>query len=258
MKTAGLAGMDADHQCNDPAGHPEYDKSENCCLDGCYPVIPYASGYGAAVPGLNNMKGHKVKIMIRDFLWVSFAALIVSASSLLTGCQSTVRYGDATSVQSLTADFSATDLQMISSKMVDSMLSFPPIVELTSQRRPIIVVGAIKNRTTRWVDGKAITDTITAKLTQSGKFRFVDRSTDREVISELKSQQEGGLTDPSKATPFGRQEAAEFIITGDFIDISQRANGKQDVYYKFTLSLRNLRTGIVEWKDEKEIRKLVE
>jgi len=137
-------------------------------------------------------------------------------------------------------------------------LTFPPIVEATSQRRPVLVVGSIKNRTTRWVDAKAITDTITAKLIQSGKFRFVDRSTDREVISELKTQQEGGLTNPNKAKQFGQQEAAEYIITGDFIDISQQANGKQDVYYKFTLSLRNLQTGIVEWKDEKEIRKLVE
>jgi len=161
-------------------------------------------------------------------------------------------------VQALSTDFSSTDLQTISAKMVDSMLSFPPIVEATSQRRPALVVGSIKNRTTRWVDAKAITDTITAKLTQSGKFRFIDRSTDREVISELKTQQEGGLTNPNKAKQFGQQEAAEYIITGDFIDISQQARGKQDVYYKFTLSLRNLQTGVVEWKDEKEIRKLVE
>ena len=183
-------------------------------------------------------------------------ALFIPA--LITGCAPTVRYGDATSIQSLSADFSSTDLQTISAKMVDSMLSFPPIVETTSQRRPVLVVGAIKNRTTRWIDAKAITDTITAKLIQSGKFRFVDRSTDREVISELKTQQEGGLTNPNKAKQFGQQEAAEYIITGDFIDISQQARGIRDVYYKFTLSLRNIQTGIVEWKDEKEIRKIVE
>lgn len=186
------------------------------------------------------------------------AFLFACISLLMVGCASTVRYGDATTVQALSTDFSSTDLQTTSSKMVDSLLTFPPIVEVTSQRRPVLIVGSIKNRTTRWVDAKAITDTITAKLIQSGKFRFVDRSTDREVISELKTQQEGGLTNPNKAKQFGQQEAAEYIITGDFIDISQQANGKQDVYYKFTLSLRNLQTGIVEWKDEKEIRKLVE
>lgn len=184
--------------------------------------------------------------------------LVACTSVFMTGCASTVRYGDATSVQALSTDFSSTDLQTISAKMVDSMLSFPPIIEATSQRRPVLVVGSIKNRTTRWIDGKAITDTITSKLILSGKFRFVDRSTDREVIDELKTQQEGGLTNPNKAKQFGQQEAAEYIITGDFIDISQEARGKRDVYYKFTLSLRNLQTGIVEWKDEKEIRKLVD
>jgi uncharacterized protein (TIGR02722 family) len=183
---------------------------------------------------------------------------VFCVSILLVGCAHTVRYGEATSVQALSTDFSSTDLQTISAKMVDSMLSFPAIVETTRDRRPVLVVGSIKNRTTRWVDGKAITDTITAKLIQSGKFRFVDRSTDREVISELKDQQDGGLTNPDKARKFGKQEAAEYIITGDFIDISQWVGNKQDVYYKFTLSLRNLETGIVEWKDEKEIRKLVD
>ena len=183
------------------------------------------------------------------------AFLVACTSVFMIGCASTVRYGDATSVQALSTDFSSTDLQTISAKMVDSLLTFPPIVEATSQRRPVLVVGSIKNRTTRWIDGKAITDTITSKLILSGKFRFVDRSTDREVIDELKTQQEGGLTNPNKAKQFGQQEAAEYIITGDFIDISQEARGKRDVYYKFTLSLRNLQTGIVEWKDEKEIRK---
>ncbi|HNC04265.1 MAG TPA: hypothetical protein PLY05_13045, partial [Agitococcus sp.] len=28
-----------------------------------------------------------------------------------------------------------------------------------------------------------------------------------------------------------------------------------DVYYKFTLKLMNLKTGLVEWQDEQEIRK---
>lgn len=178
---------------------------------------------------------------------------------LLVGCAGpTVRYGDPTAVQALTADFSSTDLQTISEKLIGDMLSSPVIVETTKLRRPVLVVGSVKNRTTRWIDVKAITDTMTAKLINSGKFRYVDRNTDREVIAELKEQNDGGLTDASKAKQFNRQEAAEYIMTGDFIEISQDAKGKRDVFYKFTLSLRNLETGIVEWKGEHQIRKLVE
>ena len=33
-------------------------------------------------------------------------------------------------------------------------------------------------------------------------------------------------------------------------------NKKKAVYYKFTMNLKNLRTGILEWSDEKEISKL--
>lgn len=40
------------------------------------------------------------------------------------------------------------------------------------------------------------------------------------------------------------------------MDITQRQGRETDVYYKFTLSLKNLSTGILEWSDEKEIKKL--
>jgi uncharacterized protein (TIGR02722 family) len=179
--------------------------------------------------------------------------IAVCASVLMAGCASTTQQTTTPSVPPPSPDLSATDIKVICSKMVDSMLTFPPIVEATSQRRPILALGSIKNRTTRWVDLKAVTDTITAKLIQSGRFRFIDRSTDNEVIDELKTQQDGGLTNPNKAKQFGKQEAAEFILTGDVTSIPQQVNGMQGVSFRFTLSLRNLQTGIVEWKDEQDV-----
>jgi uncharacterized protein (TIGR02722 family) len=185
------------------------------------------------------------------------AAAVGGAALLAGGCASTpmVAYGDANAVQSVTTEFSSTDLQMIASKMVDSMLTFPPVMEVTATRRPIISVDRVKNKTMQHVDTESITDTIRTKLLRSGKFRFVDRTTDDVTAAELKAQNEGGLTDPNKAVAFGQQEAAEYIVTGNFSEITQTAGRVSDVYYKFTLNLKNLRTGILEWSDEKEIRK---
>ncbi|MFA4945218.1 MAG: penicillin-binding protein activator LpoB [Lentisphaeria bacterium] len=178
--------------------------------------------------------------------------------ALATGCQSTVQYGDPTAVQSLSYTFSSTDLQMYAASMVDSLLTFPPIVEETKSRRPVILVSTIKNKTTQHIDMEALTDTVRTKLLRSGKFRFIDRTTDDAAIQEVRTQLESGLVDPATAVRFGQQIGAEYLLTGNFAQITQEAGRTKDVYYKLTMNLKNLRTGILEWSDEKEIRKIRE
>lgn len=183
------------------------------------------------------------------------AALTVS---VLTGCRSTptVRYGDPTASDPLSTQFGSSDLQQIAEKMVDSLLIFPPIVELTGERRPVILVDEVKNKTMQHIDTEAITDTIRTKLIRSGKFRFIDRTTDEAAIKELQTQQESGLVDPEAAIKFGQQVGAEYLLTSNLTEIKQSAGRVTDVYYKFTMNLKNLKTGILEWADEKEIRKV--
>ncbi len=174
----------------------------------------------------------------------------------LSGCASTMQYGDAGSAKPLTTEFGSSDLQQIAETMVDSMVAFPPLVELTAGRRPVVSVDVVKNKTMQHIDTESITDSIRAKLIRSGKFRFIDRTTDAQTIEELKTQQDSGLVDKKSAVPFGQQVGAEFLLTSNFSEIRQKAGSITDVYYKFTMSLKNLKTGILEWSDEKEIRKV--
>ena len=178
----------------------------------------------------------------------------------VVGCSSqggrTVSYGDAGSANAVSTDFGSNDLQQIASAMVDSLLTFPPVIEMTEKRRPVITIAMIKNKTRQHIDTESITDTIRTKLIRSGKFRFVDRSTDNVNINEIRYQQESGLVDQNTAQEFGHQIGAELALVGSITDIVQNAGNIRDVYYKFTLSLKNLRTGILEWSDEKEIRKI--
>ena len=45
------------------------------------------------------------------------------------------------------------------------------------------------------------------------------------------------------------------MLYGNMASIVKRDSSTKDVYYKFTLKLMNLQTGIIEWSGEKEIRK---
>jgi penicillin-binding protein activator len=174
----------------------------------------------------------------------------------LSGCASTMQYGDAGSAKPISTEFGSSDLQQIADSMVDSLLIFPPMVELTTGRRPVVSVDKVKNKSMQHIDTESVTDSIRARLIRSGKFRFIDRTTDTQTVEELKIQQDSGLVDKKNAVEFGQQFGAEFLLTSNFSEITQRVSNTTDTYYKFTMSLKNLKTGILEWSDEKEIRKV--
>ncbi|MDD2850383.1 MAG: penicillin-binding protein activator LpoB [Desulfuromonadaceae bacterium] len=182
--------------------------------------------------------------------------MVAVAALFISGCASTIQYGDAGSSKPVSKEFGSSDLQQIAEAMVDSMITFPPMVELTSGRRPVVSVDNVKNKSMQHIDTESITDSIRAKLIRSGKFRFIDRTTDAQAVEELKTQNDSGLVDKNKAVAFGQQFGAEFLLTSNFSEIRQKAGNTTDVYYKFTMSLKNLKTGILEWSDEKEIRKV--
>lgn len=182
------------------------------------------------------------------------AMLLVAASLTLSGC-ATVNYGDATARETVNTDFGSTDLQMIASKMVDDLLAFPPIVQLTTNRRPVVFVDKVKNKTMQHIDTESITDTIQSKLINSGKFRFVDMTKVAEVRKQLEYQNASGMVNAATAVQMGHQIGAEFMLYGNLSAISKHEGSTKDVYYKFTLKLMNLKTGIIEWSNEKQIRK---
>jgi len=186
------------------------------------------------------------------------AGILIIAGALsvsLAGCSKGVKYGDAGAVETTTTGFGSTDLQQIASKMVDSVLTFPPIVELTAKRRPVMFVDSIKNKTTEHIDTESITDTISSKLLRSGKFRFVDMTKVAELKKQLDYQNDSGMVNQNSAVKMGQQIGAEYMLYGNLSSIVKRNSSRKDVYYKFTLKLVHLQTGIVEWSDEKEIRK---
>ena len=173
----------------------------------------------------------------------------------LVGCSKAIKYGDAAEVETTTTGFGSTDLQQIAAKMVDSVLTFPPVVEITAKRRPVMFVDTIKNKTTEHIDTESVTDTISTRLLRSGKFRFVDMTKVAAVKKQLDYQSDSGMVNQNAAMQMGQQIGAEYMLYGNLSSIVKRNSSRKDVYYKFTLKLMHLQSGIVEWSDEKEIRK---
>ncbi len=202
---------------------------------------------------LSEQSVHAVKSRVLKPAGILVVAGLLSVS--LAGCSKGIKYGDAAEIETTTTSFGSTDLQQMAEKMVDSVLTFPPIVEITAKRRPVMFVDTIKNKTSEHIDTESITDTISSRLLRSGKFRFVDMTKVAALKKQLDYQKDSGMVNQNTATKVGQQIGAEYMLYGNLSSIVKRNSSRKDVYYKFTLKLVHLQSGIVEWSDEKEIRK---
>ncbi|ORT50134.1 membrane protein [Vibrio sp. qd031] len=183
------------------------------------------------------------------------AIALLGLAVLLGGCSNKVSYGDAQEVETTTADFGSTDLQTIAGEMVDSMLASGAVTYITRDQRPIVFVERIKNKTTEHIDTESITDSISTKMLNSGKFRFVDMDRVESVREQLDFQNNDELVDQSSAIQFGKMVGAQYMLYGNLSSIVKEAGRDKDVYYKMTMRLMDLETGLIEWADETEIRK---
>ena len=180
------------------------------------------------------------------------AALAVAA--LAAGCATEkTRYGDARATETLTNEFGSTDLQIMAESMARSMLQAPVIA---SANLPIVTVQEVRNKTSEYIDTRGITDSIRSELQKGGKVRFaVDQAAMNQQVEELKRQQNSGLYDKESAAEMGRMVGAQYRLEGNIMSIVKQVKDAKDVYYKLNLQLWNIRNGLLEWSDEKEIRK---
>lgn len=178
----------------------------------------------------------------------------VMCLGVLTGCASgpAVTYQDPNDVETLTADFGTTDVQLITDKMVSSLLETP----VFGSDRPVIWVSQIRNKTSEHIDTKMITDRIRTALLKSGRVRFTAASDiPKELQRQITYQNESGIVDPSTAAGQARQIGAKFMLYGEVGSIVKQAGRSKLVDYQVTLNLTNVETGIIEWADDKSIRK---
>ncbi|NOI37036.1 penicillin-binding protein activator LpoB [Vibrio sp. 070316B] len=180
---------------------------------------------------------------------------LLGLAVILGGCSNKVSYGDAQAVETTTIDFGSTDLQTIAGEMVDSMMASGSVSYITRDQRPIVFVERIKNKTSEHIDTESITDTISTKMLNSGKFRFVDMDRVESVRDQLNFQNNDELVNQSSAIQFGKMVGAQYMLYGNLSSIVKQAGSDEDVYYKMTMRLMDLESGLIEWADETEIRK---
>ena len=206
---------------------------------------------------MNREKGRtvmKMKTALPTPLHASGLALALPLALALGGCSSQpqVTYQDPTAVETLTTDFGTTDVQLITDKMVSSLLETP----VFGAERPVIWVSPIRNKTSEHIDTKMITDRIRTAMLKSGKVRFTAASDiSRELQQQVDYQNDASVVDPRTAVRAAKQVGAKFLVYGEIGSIVKQTDTTKLVDYQVTLNLTNVETGLIEWADDKSIRK---
>lgn len=180
----------------------------------------------------------------------------------LSACQTTsptvgdgsVSYGDAKAVETVSTDLGSTDIQMIAEKMTQSLIQTPEI-QTAIKKRQLLMASPVKNKTSEYFDTRMITDTILSQLQKNGIKYTIEGEDMQNQVDELRRQNQSGLYKKSKSVKMGNMEGAKYRLDGSISSIVKKNSSMKDVYYKMNLRLVEIETGVVEWTDEKEIRK---
>ncbi|MEO0334929.1 MAG: penicillin-binding protein activator LpoB [Pseudomonadota bacterium] len=147
--------------------------------------------------------------------------------------------------------WSESDMQKVVRDLVASATTHYSIS--SAKRPPLVMVTRLQNKTSEHIDTQSITDMVRVELMRGGRVQFVDKAARDDIADEIEYQKNNASATTRKAG--GQQTGADFILNGRLDSIVQQAGRDKSVYYKITMQMTNLKTGVMVWSDYKQIRK---
>lgn len=190
---------------------------------------------------------------MKKFL-IAVSSVVIALTLTNCGPKAFVKgeYDDVNRVNNLNDQWSETDMQKAVADMVASLTSHPSINK--PGKLPVVIVTNLQNKTSEHIDTQSIMDMVRVDLMKSGKVGFIDKEAREDISNEYNYQGSGMVEEATKKGP-GGQIGADFIINGRLDSIVQEVGKDKSVYYKLTLNLTNLKSSMIVWSDQKQLRK---
>ncbi len=151
----------------------------------------------------------------------------------------------------LSDQFVETDMQKIAKDLSKSLLSSDIAKE---RNKPTVLMSLFTNATDEHIDMISLSQKIRTDIYKGQKFTFLNERL-RDSMKKEYEYEAGGLVSPETAKKKGKQIGADYLISGHLSSIRQPVGRREIVYYKTTLELTNLETGVIVWTDEAELKK---
>ena len=185
--------------------------------------------------------------------------LVICLGLGLAACKPDVTRVDQNAVTDLSGKWNDTDSRLVSSEMVQDVLSRPWLPRFTNKHKkpPTVIVGKVRNLSHEHINTRTFVADIERELINSGEVEFVASSAEREEIrGERKDQDLHASEETRKA--MGNELGADFMLKGTINTIVDAVDGEQARFYQIDLTLIDLANNRKTWVGQKKIKKTIE
>ncbi len=186
-------------------------------------------------------------------------ALVALVPLLLAACATSVKRLDVEEIKDVSGRWNDTDSQMVAKAMIQDALSHPWVDQFRrthGDRPPVIIVGAIRNRSSEHIDTDTFINDLQRAIINSGEATFVAGPGEREQIREERDAQVG-FTEDSTISHHGKESGADYMLLGSVNSIIDKEGRRAVVFYQVDLELIDMRTNRKVWIGDKKIKKYV-
>jgi uncharacterized protein (TIGR02722 family) len=184
-----------------------------------------------------------------------FAIMLLA---ILFSCQQSVtRVAPDTQID-LSGRWNDSDSRMVADKMISELMTSERFKEYAKEkgRKPAIVVGLIRNKTSEHIDADTYIKKLEVALYNSKVAEVVESEEFRDKLRQERAQQQD-FADPATVAQWGKEIGANLMLFGEMTSETDTSNKKRVVNYITTLYLTDIETGKRVWYGQQEIKKFV-
>ena len=198
----------------------------------------------------DQMKKRIISVMIITIVIFMFA-----------GCASTTRTVTRVSVEEVadqSGNWNDTDSRLVAEQMIKDLMyrSWLQDFVLEEDRKPVLVVGTIRNLSSEHIQSETFIKDIERELINSGKVKFVAGNKERTEIRKERLEQQSYASDET-AKRLAVESGADFMLQGGIKSNIDASGSKAVKFYQVDLELVNVESNEKVWIGSKEIKKYV-
>lgn len=188
---------------------------------------------------------------------------LLSLIALTPGCSSqkevTVQRISVDEVRDLSGRWNDTDSKLVSTEMVQDMLSRAWLQKHLQRQgqTPSVIVGNIQNLSSEHINTNTFINDIEREIINSGEVDFVANSEERQQIRDERLDQDLNASAQTRKA-MGEELGADYMMLGSINTIIDAAGKTQVTYYQVDLKLISLTDNRTAWIGQKKIKKLIE
>ncbi|MBS1951200.1 MAG: hypothetical protein OJF59_003101 [Cytophagales bacterium] len=177
---------------------------------------------------------------------------------ILMACSRSVTRVNPDQQIDLSGRWNDSDSRMVAEKMVSDLLSSDKFKDYTKtlNKKPAIIVGLIKNKTSEHIDADNYVKKIELAIYNSNIADLVESDSFRDKLRQERADQQDFASSAS-AAQWGKEAGANLMLFGEMTSETDVYNRKRVVNYVTTLFLTDMETNKRVWYGQQEIKKFI-